>query len=382
VAERLEYFVRQRELERYVRAHQEVGPLMGVQQFDRKAVGMIAGVAEFFHFPDVRNFVTRKTVRDAIWARILKDVPQQGHLIIIGHSLGSMVVAGLLRRLPARLIVDLVVTVGSPLQFDRYRKHLPPLTTDFPYGRVRGWLNVYASGDLVTGGRGISGSIPQAFDVSAHLNGAHDLRAYMSHASVASAIGNVAFAVRDQQPTKRSGEVARALHESWRPLLLGTTFSHQLSQLLPSKEWESHLRLEAARKEVALRAVAAIEAERATRSQLIARIQKLGIPILEDELREHPLADGRHPTFEDLTVGAARILEGTWKDQELLSMAVALMLQPIVPPFDIQAELKNRTKPLVRTLNVIRRSRGNLADDAFAEQNPCFHYMGREQVRR
>ena len=87
----------------------------------------------------------------------------------------------------------MLVTIGSPLAFQRYRKYSAKLGSNFPYGRVHRWLNVYESNDLVTAGRGIAGAIPQALDVGADLGTTHKLKAYMSHPAVAEAIGFVMF---------------------------------------------------------------------------------------------------------------------------------------------------------------------------------------------
>jgi hypothetical protein len=80
------------------------------------------------------------------------------------------------------------------------------------------------------------------------------------------------------------------------------------------------------------------------------------------------LADGRAPTYHDLTDGAAAILAGVWSDAELLAFAVGLMFQPLVTPFDVEADSKRRRKALELTLNVIRGPRGNLADQIDADQ--------------
>ncbi len=89
----------------------------------------------------------------------------------MAHSLGSIVTADVLMRLPPAVTVDLLVTVGSPLAFQRYRKYSAGLGSNFPYGRVHRWLNIYELNDLVTAGRGIAGTIPQALDVGVDLAG-------------------------------------------------------------------------------------------------------------------------------------------------------------------------------------------------------------------
>ena len=373
LAQRLEFAARQKALERVVRPHNESTDVWGWPGVTPTLGNPLLDLVEFFGFADVRRYIERPAVRNAVWRHLLEEMPQTGSVIVVAHSLGSVAAAGLLRRLPPGVTVDLLVTIGSPLPFGRYRSHLSAVWADFPYSRALRWLNVHSPWDGVTGGRGISGAIPHAVDVCAHINGDHAIEAYMSHPAVAAAIASVAFPpVPDGGATASRDTVevplARRIHMSWGPLLLGAAFTWQLSRSLPSDEWRSNLRLEAARAEVARRAVADIEAQRRRRAESIEQLRDLGLSPSGDQLGDHPLADYRYPNFRDLTVGAAALLDGAWTDQELLSLAVGLMLQPLVKPFDIQASPERRCRALELTLNVVRDKRGNLADKTFAEQ--------------
>ncbi len=309
-------------------------------------------------------------MRSAVYRHVLAQLPQSGHIILVAHSLGSVVAAGLLRRLPAELTVDLFITIGSPLGIPRYRSHLGALASSFPYRQVHRWLNVHGLRDFVTGGRGVAGSISSAIDVAIQTH-AHSLGAYMSHPATAAAIRSVVFPLdrpASGAATANNRAVARPIHEAWFPLLLGTAFTHQLAKSLPTGEWKARLRLDAARSEVARRAVDDIVGKRAQRAELIRSMQERGVSWEPRQLTDHPLADNRYPTLLDLTTGAASLLRGTWDDEDLLALAVGLLMQPLVDPFDVQADLKQRLPALVLTLNVVRDHRGDLADQTYAHQ--------------
>jgi hypothetical protein len=135
-----------------------------------------------------------------------------------------------------------------------------------------------------------------------------------------------------------------------------------------SDKWRDRMRLDAAREEVARRAVADIETQRQRRADLLDAASKAGMQISKSQADDHPCADGRFPTYRDLTLDASDHLRGKWADEELLSLSVALMMQPIVAPFDIRADMDQRCKALELTLDRVRRPGGNLADRTFAEQ--------------
>jgi hypothetical protein len=365
--QRLEYAARQKALERIVRPHADAADVWGVGDIPPVVINPLADLAEYFHFEDVRTYIDTAAVRNAVWQKVLADIPKSGRAVIIGHSLGSVVAAGLLRRLPANLTVELFVTVASPLSYPRYRQHLGSLWDGFPYGRVLRWINVYSPWDGITGGRGISQDVDDAIDVCAHVDGAHSLEAYMSHPALVAAVAAAIFPTPDD--SKPGADIpARRIHPSWYPLLLGTAFTKQLAKSLPSDDWRKYLRLEAARREVATRAVADIADKRAERSAFIQQLHDLGVTPDAQRVHDHPLADGRYPTFQDLISGAAALLAGEWTDEQLLPLAVGLMLQPLVTPFDIQADNNRRRAALELTLNVVRGTRGNLADQTYAEQ--------------
>lgn len=368
---RLEFWTRQKQLEREVRPHAESTEIFGLHNVPDFVLHPLADLTEFLRFEEVTTYLEQRAVRNATYRRVLAQIPKSGHVILIAHSLGSVVAAGLLRRLPPELTIDLFITIGSPLGIPRYRSHLDKLASAFPYQQVQRWLNIHGLRDLITGGRGVSIDVPAAIDVAIQSN-SHSVGSYMSHPALAAAIRTVVFphelTKSDIRPPGGGRSPARPTHQAWYPLLLSTAFTWQVANALPAGDWEKYLRLDSARSEVARRAVADIADQRMKRVQMIDTMRVNGVTIEASKMQDHPLADNRYPTFWDLTVGAASILRGAWNDEDLLPFAVGLMMQPLVDPFDIRADLKQRSAALVLTLNLVRDYRGNLADQTYADQ--------------
>src|SRR5690606_37970893 len=133
-----------------------------------------------------------RQIRAQVLNRIIRQLPQSGRLVIVGHSLGSVIAADIVRRLPADLRVAGMVTIGSPLahpdfDVDRLRGILkePPTNLDW-------WVNFWNPADPVTTHRGVSSIFPWMIDrriqtiVGPHV---HDADTYLGNQDVAKAIG-------------------------------------------------------------------------------------------------------------------------------------------------------------------------------------------------
>ena len=93
-----------------------------------------------------RRYAKDPRVRPAVLATVLNSLRTTvGPLVIIAHSLGSVVAADLILRLPPSLWARLLITVGSPLGFvPLLRNASKPLTRpQFPADRLKSWVNLY-----------------------------------------------------------------------------------------------------------------------------------------------------------------------------------------------------------------------------------------------
>lgn len=154
-------------------------------------------------FTQAHNYLTKPQIRAQVLNRILSYLPESGRLIIVGHSLGSVIAADLLRHLPPWLEVAGMVTIGSPLangnfDVDRLRETLkePPTTLAW-------WVNFWNPNDPVAARRGVSSVIPWVTDFRTNAKNsiltAHDATEYLSNDVVTTAIGFALFGSRSQE---------------------------------------------------------------------------------------------------------------------------------------------------------------------------------------
>lgn len=136
-------------------------------------------------FADARRYLADPQLRHAVLHRVLADLGEQQDLVIVAHSLGSVVAIDLLHHLPANVRVRRLVTIGSPAGTQGFHKSGPERLLEaknFPYHRVDSWINVFSPWDPITFGRGLSGLFPAAADVRIELpRWEHAAHAYLSH---------------------------------------------------------------------------------------------------------------------------------------------------------------------------------------------------------
>jgi pimeloyl-ACP methyl ester carboxylesterase len=143
--------------------------------------------------PQARRYLEDEVTRANTLHRVLAALPASGPIVLLAHSLGTIVAADLLTRLPRGIEVVGVITAGSPaghLGIHRGSDRLDVLHEPLP--QVGWWLNVWGSADPVTGLRGISHRFPWVLDIV--LPGArHPMENYLGSATVASAVGRGLF---------------------------------------------------------------------------------------------------------------------------------------------------------------------------------------------
>src|SRR5690606_13610096 len=79
------------------------------------ADALVGGAVLLPYFVQVQKYLKDVQVRAQVLTRILSLLPESGRVMIVAHSLGSVIAADLLRRLPVGLEVAGMVTIGSPL---------------------------------------------------------------------------------------------------------------------------------------------------------------------------------------------------------------------------------------------------------------------------
>ena len=157
-----------------------------------------------------QRYRKQESLRAAILNRVRESMTGRDRWVVIGHSLGSVVALDLITHLPDEVEIAALVTVASPLSRSVLRDHLKDQRERFPYDRVQRWINVYNSGDLVPGGRGVSDAFPEAIDVA--ISGRfhdHDAVVCLTAPSVAEVLAIGVFGSQSREIAKRVTETER-----------------------------------------------------------------------------------------------------------------------------------------------------------------------------
>jgi pimeloyl-ACP methyl ester carboxylesterase len=144
----------------------------------------------------VRRYVDSEPHRGAILRNILDDLPTRGEIVLIGHSLGTVVAIDLLDHLPKDLKVRRFITLGSPANSNALHRGSERLLKKFPYSQVDDWTNFFDPRDVVTMGRGLASVFPGAQDFAIAIGGPigwHAAQYYIGHAAVVRLIAEVLY---------------------------------------------------------------------------------------------------------------------------------------------------------------------------------------------
>lgn len=283
---------------------------------------------------EAKRYAEEKEVRHAVWDLVVRSaekIPAGHDLVMIGHSLGSVIARDVLKHLPAGLKVKLLITIGSPIGSVPRFHRFGPRGFAFPYDRLGAWANIYEPRDVVTGGRGVGEVHPQVIDlpitlpdlILPKLLGQHGAKYYCTHKSVAAAISGALYS--------RSVAVPHATRDASRFAmpLLQCTYQKALGKQLPAKDFERIERFRRARR-------------------LTAEAYAMSSVKVEGQERLEP---------EFFLVGPEQAIRGTWPDDMILALAIALAAGPPAPPFLVEDDAKRelREKALIDTLYLVRR---------------------------
>lgn len=159
-------------------------------------------------FAQARNYLKDPHIRAEVLSRILKKMPDSGRIVLVGHSLGSVIAADLVRRLPVKIEVVGMVTVGSPLASESFGVDKLRETMQEPPPNLGWWVSFWDGFDPVAARRGVSSAFPWMIDFQVRTKAigplaAHRAVEYFGHDIVAEAVGFALFG-------SRSKEVARS----------------------------------------------------------------------------------------------------------------------------------------------------------------------------
>ena len=272
-------------------------------------------------FAQAERYRRSRDLRSAILTRVLEAAPPRADLVIIGHSLGSVVAADLIYHLDPTSRVRLLITLGSPLAFKPMRDQLAGHQSRFPFETIGAWVNLVGINDFVTGFRGLSQIFPESLDLfvdtGSHPQGAHSAARYMDQPAVARALGWL-----DHEQARHSGR-SHAPHNGRLPDL--PLPDAALAVLVGSQ--------------YALRAEQAQKAgDRRTR---FAEARRL---VLEDLSRRLTDAGFEHPVLRRLLRDNGAYLRGGVPPSEASRLLLSAHLMNPVAPFEIELEGDVRRK--------------------------------------
>ncbi|MFD8229527.1 serine protease, partial [Streptomyces massasporeus] len=142
---------------------------------------------------DVDLYLGDSAVRQAVLDCVMETMPTSGELVLVTHSLGTVVGMDLLNRLPDGLDPILLVTAGSPLGLDGVNERLLTRGPHQP-PRVRDWVNVWCPTDAVAIGCPLEDERWGKLTQLAVPNGrdrAHKIEEYLGHRNAAQEIRGV-----------------------------------------------------------------------------------------------------------------------------------------------------------------------------------------------
>lgn len=160
-------------------------PLQALLAAIDRRYGAAAAVLSIKELRQVRRYLRRPSVREAVDDRVREMIPADCR-VVIGHSLGSVVAYELLRRNPG-LGVEMLITAGSPLALRMVRDNLrvEPLP-------VPAWVNIRDPHDPVACGGELRAWWPQIGETDEIVvdNGAkaHSAERYLSRRQTGAAL--------------------------------------------------------------------------------------------------------------------------------------------------------------------------------------------------
>ncbi|MGB3698792.1 MAG: hypothetical protein WBA05_15300 [Gordonia sp. (in: high G+C Gram-positive bacteria)] len=255
----------------------------------------------------VKNYLTDEGLRGAVLQQILDALPFTDQVILIGHSLGSVIAIDLLDHLPESMHVRRFITIGSPAGSPILHKNSRRILKRFPYSRVADWSNFVDPLDGVTAGRGLASLFPGAQDFWVKGAGKHASGDYLQNRAIATLVRDT---VRPRSDLVHAGaDLTARLSDDEAGVLLTLEFATAVGHSIPKKQ-----------KEVRERYEDALEVVRDVYVQeLIQQSAGRGLP---DEL-------------VDLVAGRQPVLPRRWDLSEVVARVVVLTYSNAVAPYEI-----------------------------------------------
>ena len=188
----------------------------------------------------VYNYMKSEGLRAAVLTQILKSLPSSGEIILIGHSLGSIIAIDLLDHLPENVHVSRFITIGSPGSVQILHEKHERILKRFPYARVDDWTNFFAPIDPVTAGRGLASLFPGAQDFRIEIKAAsnnkfaHHAEEYLAHPAVGMLVSDALHPPADVPVT--GTEIALRIDEVESDALFTLSYGSRVASKITNKD--------------------------------------------------------------------------------------------------------------------------------------------------
>ncbi|WP_072804121.1 hypothetical protein [Rhodococcoides yunnanense] len=260
--------------------------------------------------PHVKRYMLDEGLRGAILKYVLDHLPATGEIILIAHSLGSVVAIDLLDNLHPGLHVRRFVTIGSPASAKALHVNSDRLLKRFPYGRVDDWSNFLDTGDPVTAGRGLASTFQGAQDFTVDIGHKHDSKLYLGHTSIAKLIAQTLYPTNSV--ALRGGDLTVRLTDNEATVLLSLHFAHAVQRHIKDKD-------------AAVRYTGALTAQQ---DEIVAQAER------DAAIRGTGVAQ----EIAQLAGDNLPRLPHRWKMHDAVGELVVLALTNLVEPYEIEVE--------------------------------------------
>lgn len=299
-------------------------------------------------FAAVRNYTKNAKIRGQVLQKILDQLPATGSIVIVAHSLGSVIGADLLRRLPIGLRVEGFVTIGSPLANANFNVEKVRDDLEDPPTNLAWWVNFWNPFDPVVAVRGLSSVFTWMIDypvrsgVHAHV---HDAVQYLADEKVAKSIGFALFGSNSTDVVVQERGVDSPLDSAEKLVLLALRYAYLTQEELQKNDRD---RYAGARRQVQATAVANIRQRNAMQGRPVpSPIASLGFDL------SNPQAEAPVPR-------PALHLER----EEAIVVLTVLASENVISPFDIAVTL-DQQRDAMRNLSAEMGLGAKFGDSVF-----------------
>lgn len=181
------------------------------------------------------NYLTDENIRAQVLSKILSELPNSGRLVIVAHSLGSVIAADILLRLPKDIYVAGLVTIGSPLAHGSFGIDSLKRNLEEAPAHLGWWVNFWHGWDPVASHRGLSSQFPWLLDYcigKSPTPAAHDAVKYLSNSKVGEAVGYGLYGSLSRELVHVKHDIEVPMSDTERITFLALRYAFLLEQSL------------------------------------------------------------------------------------------------------------------------------------------------------